>query len=272
MKKLYLVTAYYQVKSKFDNNIYIEWIKNFLSIINKNFKLFIFTNKETFNNSLINILKDYNGKDIKIIFKEFEDFYTFKFRDLWIENQKKNIYLSHIDWKLQMLYSEKISFVNQVYCNEKSDELEWLGWCDIGYFRNRVNLDTKIEDLKNWGNINKLNNSFIYYGLVNPNNFNNYKKLFVDQNMLPKTGLLKKVIPHNQVSIAGGFFLIYKTNIQWWYNEYFSRLESYLINNYLVKDDQIIILDCIIRNLDKFSLVFENTKLDNWFVFQRYLI
>jgi hypothetical protein len=44
-------------------------------------------------------------------------------------------------------------------------------------------------------------------------------------------------------------------------------------NNYLVKDDQIIIINCIANNFNDFELIQENNiKYDNWFLFQRYLL
>ena len=42
--------------------------------------------------------------------------------------------------------------------------------------------------------------------------------------------------------------------------------------NYLVKDDQMVIIDCIINNLKKFKLIEEeNPRKDRWFVFQSFL-
>jgi hypothetical protein len=49
-------------------------------------------------------------------------------------------------------------------------------------------------------------------------------------------------------------------------------LELYFKNNYLVKDDQIILVDCVLSNLNDFLLFRENNQgLDNWFMFQRIL-
>ena len=79
-------------------------------------------------------------------------------------------------------------------------------------------------------------------------------------------------IPPHQNSIAGGFFILNKDNIEWWATTYDNRLKLYFENNYLVKDDQIILVDCILSNLDKFTLFRENiSNLDNWFMFQRIL-
>jgi hypothetical protein len=79
-------------------------------------------------------------------------------------------------------------------------------------------------------------------------------------------------IPPFQNSIAGGFFIIYKKKINWWFNLFNITLERYFKNNYLVKDDQIILADCIFSNLDNFILFSESQyPFDNWFMFQRIL-
>jgi hypothetical protein len=80
-------------------------------------------------------------------------------------------------------------------------------------------------------------------------------------------------IPPNQVSIAGGFFITHKSSLKWWNDTYYTRLNEYFTNNYLVKDDQIIIIDCIINDLKRFELIEEiDPRKDRWFVFQNFLI
>ena len=80
-------------------------------------------------------------------------------------------------------------------------------------------------------------------------------------------------IPAHQNSIAGGFFILNRNNIEWWSTTYDDRLKLYFENDYLVKDDQIILVDCILSNLDRFTLFRENiNNIDNWFMFQRILI
>ena len=47
----------------------------------------------------------------------------------------------------------------------------------------------------------------------------------------------------------------------------------YFDNNYIVKDDQLILIDCILTEIDKFTLYRENHPIyDNWFMFQRILM
>ena len=73
-------------------------------------------------------------------------------------------------------------------------------------------------------------------------------------------------------SVAGGFFILYKDKIKWWTKTFDTKLQLYFKNNYLVKDDQIILMDCIFTNPENFSLFRENNpSFDNWFMFQRIL-
>jgi hypothetical protein len=171
-----------------------------------------------------------------------------------------------------MLWSEKIHFVNETMC-EKYFDTDFYGWCDIGYFRNRPN-DMSNEQLTAWPNksiIEQLNKDKIYYACVN--NDNNYiRNLLQVINNKNSLGLPQTPIQQNQMSIAGGFFISYKDKLQWWRNMYDNKLRLYFDNGYLVKDDQIIIVDCIFSNLSEFCLCKEQNHYDNWFLFQRFLL
>ena len=85
-------------------------------------------------------------------------------------------------------------------------------------------------------------------------------------------GLPVNPIPPIQQSVSGGFFILHKDKIEWWASTYDNKLELYFKHNYLVKDDQIILADCVFSNAAHFSLFRENVqKFDNWFMFQRIL-
>lgn len=244
--KTLIVTAWYSLKNKFNNDTYYKWIKNFLT--NCNHDIIIYTNIKSYKE---HINKYENYKNIKIILKEIDSFKTYKYT--WEYNHKKNYLLNNkICSELNMLWNEKINFVyeaSQVYKNK----YDYYIWSDIGYFR-----DSNFS-FDNWAFDIKLDNNKIHYGQICDNNFINY---------LAKTN----VIPHNQVSIAGGFFIAHNSKIKWWYDIYYTKLENYFNNNKLIKDDQIIIIDCIINNLEHFELHIEDNKyLDNWFMFQRKL-
>ena len=83
MNNITFVTGWYNLKSKFDIEIYQKWISFFLKDISL-FYLVIYTNKESYN-----VIKPYiNNPNIKVIFKEFEEFFCNRFD--WINNHKKN--------------------------------------------------------------------------------------------------------------------------------------------------------------------------------------
>jgi hypothetical protein len=111
-------SCFYIIKSKFEPSVYIEWMKNFLSIVN-NFNLVIYTDD---NSSKYIPEEAITNIKIKIIFKPMEQFYNYKYKEYWIKNHKKNIILNDKScWELNMLWAEKIWFVNE--CCKKSQEL-----------------------------------------------------------------------------------------------------------------------------------------------------
>tara|TARA_B110000285_G_scaffold229434_1_gene294136 strand:+ start:894 stop:1688 length:795 start_codon:yes stop_codon:yes gene_type:complete len=264
MPTITFVTCWYELKSKFNILEYKKWMKNFLYNIN-NFYLVIFTNKKSYY-LFKDLIKD--NINIKVIFKEFQEFKCSQYD--WIKNHKKNNLLNEngrfsTDLKLNMLWNEKIDFVKHVI-DEIIFDTPWYGWCDIGYFRTNNNI------VENWPNVDKikgLNKDKIYYAKVS-NNIDHLVKMVLNKNTL---GLPAQEIPPSQISFAGGFFLIHKNKCNWWHDIYYNHLTKYFNNNYLVKDDQIIILDCIINNLSHFQIIQEPDRFkDPWFVFQNFLL
>jgi hypothetical protein len=243
----------------------------FISIVN-NFYLVIYTDEIS-----VKYIHTSENPKIKIVIKPLEDLYNYKYKSYWIENHKNNLFFNetsrfNADWQLNMLWSEKIWFVNET-TNNKYFDTEFYGWCDIGYFRNRpCDLDTKY--LSRWPNrlkILSLDKTLIHYGCVNNNdNYVNY--LYTLINKTNQNGLPIEPIPPQQNTIAGGFFIIHKDKVDWWSITYNLKLKLYLMNSYLVKDDQTILLDCIFSQQKHFSLSREiSLNYDNWFMFQRLL-
>jgi hypothetical protein len=260
-------SCFYIIKSKFDPGIYIEWMNNFISIVNK-FNLVIYTDE----NSAKYIDTKGNPK-IKVVLKPINQFYNYKYESFWIENHKNNHLLNDkSDWVLNMLWSEKIWFVKETV-ERKYFETEFYGWCDIGYFRNRP-YDTHTKNLLIWPNMKKINaldkNKICYACMNNDDAYmNDLYNLINNKN---QNGLPVQEMSTIKKSIAGGFFISHKDKIKWRAETYNVKLELYFKNNYLVKDDQIILADCILSNLNDFLLFREkNPMYDNWFMFQRIL-
>lgn len=238
-------------------------MNNLISIVNE-FNLVIYTDENS--SKYIDIREN---PRIKIVLKPLDQFYNYKYKDSWIENHEKNLLLKDNScWELNMLWSEKIQFVKETI-EQKYFDSSFYGWCDIGYFRNRPQ-DIHTSQLSSWGkNISFLHPSKINYACVqNDDKYMNYLLKLV--NNKSDHGLPKQEIPAHQNSIAGGFFVLHKEKIDWWSKTYDTKLALYFKHGYLVKDDQIILVDCILSNVDEFKLFRENKPIfDNWFMFQR---
>jgi len=261
-------TCWYNFKAKFPSDTYLQWIDNMLSNVN-NYYLVVYTDAQGYT-----MLKQYETDKIKMIIKDPEQFYNYKYKTHWIKNHQNNPLLNtKVDWKVNMLWSEKVHFVNETVQRQYFNT-EFYGWCDIGYFRNRQ-IDLTKEQLKQWptpDKINQLNKDNVYYALVNQDvAFINQLYLFIQHKN--KNGLPTQQIPANQISVAGGFFVLHKDKIQWWKETFDNKLHTYFMNNYLVKDDQIIVIDCIFSDINNFALQKESHPVyDNWFLFQRALL
>lgn len=260
-------SCFYIIPSKFGPETYIEWMNNFISIVN-NFYLVIYTDMNS-----AKFINTNNNPNIKVIIKPMECFHNYEYKDYWIKNHEKNVLLNDkSSWMLNMIWSEKIHFVKQTMDNQYFTT-DFYGWCDIGYFRNRNN-DINTMHLKNWPKdqffLNSDTDKICYACIKNDEGYLNF--LYKLVNNINEKGLPVQQIPPYQNSIAGGFFITHKKNIEWWANTYDTMLRTYFENDYLVKDDQMILLNCIFTNLDRFTLFRENVDiLDNWFMFQRIL-
>ena len=105
---------------------------------------------------------------------------------------------------------------------------------------------------------------------MNPNNLAFLKEIVERKNAW---GLPYEPIPPQQISIAGGFFISHHSKIAGWRNLFDTKLQLYFHYDYLVKDDQIIIIDCILSEPQRFELIQEpaESKANEWFQFRRFL-
>jgi hypothetical protein len=276
-KIITLSTCWYILKSKFNVKTYLSWITNLLSIVD-NFNLVIYTDVSSLKHFVH--LIDFSNKKIKIIITPIEEFYTYKYKDSWIKNhEKSNLKLhSYIDWRLNMLWNEKIFFVNETIKKKYFNTL-YYGWCDIGYFRNRPN-DLHCDYLKNWPNNQKLLDGFfnekIHYACVQ-NDKSIYLNLQNDiithySNKLESQPTIQPTTQIEEICFAGGFFILKKDLIDNYIKLYDEKLVYYFTNNFIIKDDQSIVMDIIFTNPNLFSIHTEDTNFDNWFMFQRLLL
>jgi len=270
MSGITFATGFYVLSSKFEPEVYVQWMTNFLSIVQR-FYLVIYTDEQGF--SLIPSSAFKNPR-IHIVVKPLTEFHGYQWKDFWIKNHKNNDLLREkVCWEVNMLWSEKLWFVlDTKKSNYFGEETEFYGWCDIGYFRNSWNTTSTSELVNRWPRLDKLSIEKIYYANT-CNDSGIMRSLIQFVQRKNAYGLPEIQIPPNQNSIAGGFFVLSREKIQGWCDTYEKKLLLYFEHEYLVKDDQIILVDCIFTEPERFQLIFENdVRYDNWFQFQRFLL
>ena len=112
----------------------------------------------------------------------------------------------------------------------------------------------------------------IHYGCVQNdiNVFNELKNTVLDHYSNKDTYINKNYLTD---CFAGGFFILPSVIINQYVEIFDEKLNYYFSNNYFIKDDQTIIMDCIFTNPQLFSIHYESyIYYDNWFMFQRILL
>lgn len=254
-KNITLVTAYFELPhSKFNNNIYENWIKNFLLIKTP---IVVYTNKPNF----IKNHRD-NYLPITVIECNIKDFLVYKYLDQWkehlnIDHEKK---IHNIN--LYMIWNEKSNFIKKTI-DLNPYNTDYFYWTDIGAFRDTditkkyyLNYPNKTTDKIlllqiNQFTVNEINQIYNF----NNNNNTNTKNIFQYQNR-----------------IGGGIFGGHKDNCLIWHKKYYDMLDTFFKNNQFAGKDQSIMATVAILNPELVIVVNHDKKLfDEWFYLQEYL-
>jgi len=169
------VSCYFPVKNKYDinkdDNKYIEWFKNTLSI---NCPYVFFTTKE-----YIDVIKSYR-KNYPTYFIEcnIEDFYTYKYKEKMITDP---IHCPSVE--LNLLWNEKMFMIKKAYDINPFNS-EWFQWIDAGIciYRDKTPRQSEYPHMKVFVTENLPKNkiivepSFYYYNpdLVRNDNYYHY--------------------------------------------------------------------------------------------------
>ena len=292
-------TCWYNLKNRHGASLHIEWMRGFIRIV-KRFYLVIYTGQETYNFIVreVNKLDTETRSRIKVVIKPYTAFYNYKYAEYWIKNNDNpECKLYNVsDWRLNMLWCEKVHFVNETIQRRYFDrDTEYYGWCDIGYFRDTLlprytmltDAQTSYSNIirDKWPNPEKLNaldKTRVYYGCnVSPNYMSialkYYSEHFHPSNIDIETDLPRTIYDKRPHFISGGFFITGREKMKWWSRTFQTTLEKYISHNVVIQDDQHLISDCIFRNNNSdadFCIVKVNqTSPDKlWFLFRDILL
>ena len=147
-EKITLVSAYFNVKSKFSHEDYLNWINNFLQI---NTAMIFFTDKKNLKELINKRPKEYLNKTI-LITLNLNDFYSYKkYLKEFNKTYTQDIEQSFHSVPLYLLWAEKINFL-KISTTKNFFNSKCLYWVDAGCFRDSSKIKKYVN---NWPSIEK---------------------------------------------------------------------------------------------------------------------
>lgn len=232
-RKCTIVSAYYNVCSKFSHNKYMEWATNFMKLENP---IVLFTTSE-----FSKVFKSLRG-DRPIIIEElsFDELYTWKqYKDNWIHNHaidpEKNIHSP----ELYSIWAEKPFFLEKAIFKNYFNTTHFF-WCDVGAFRESCNMPL----FKNFPMTNYFQPNKIMFLAVEPLQESDKDDTFNSR-------------------IGGGLWGGDILACLKWKNAYENMLQKYFENNRFAGKDQMIMLSAYLKDRTLGFIV--KPKIDKWF-------
>lgn len=256
-----IVTCYFTIPSKFNDQIYWEWIKNFLQL---DCNLVIYTDSKNYEK-----IKHERASKMRKTFihiREIENFYVYKYLNYWDYCKSIDVETNHTP-ELYMIWAEK-SFMCLDAVINNNFKSKYYFWSDIGCIRN----SKIIHHVKNFAS--KLPNDFLDDKFL----------LSVIENFKDSDYTLEEISPifmnKNEkcccdpiVRIQGGFFGGNKNLWEKWTLLYKEEIEKFIKNKTYGGKDQYIMANIVLtKNTNFINCVKLPPKgEDEWFNYLYYL-
>ena len=250
-----LVTAYYEIKSKFNREQYMSWARTYLSLKSQ---IVLFTEEY-----MVSTIKELRGdKPIHIIILPFQELDTWAYKDKWIAHHDMDPEKAIHSPELYAVWAQKAFFVEHaISINPFSTE--FFFWCDIGAFRN-PDIDPLI--LSSFPSIKYMEPAkMLFQSLNDAKPSDKIKKA---------DGIYGEVISNewNEIRIVGGLWGGGIYACLQWKQMFQNMLERYFEANRFAGKDQQVMFSTILENSDSVKVVrFTNYSIDMWF-FLEYLL
>lgn len=254
---LTIVTAYYNIKSKFPSDNYIKWMSYFLKNVDK--PLYIYTDEQS-----KQIIRDMRHKFMDKTIIEvlpIEKFLVSKYK--WDKHHnidpEKNIHTI----PLYKIWNEKFNFVQKVI-DKNPFNSKWFMWSDIGCFRCGTTFEYLQEKyIPKWPSMNKINNlpHKLTLIIIDKNFSNNPEYKLMDN------GLTSNHITDKK-TISGSQFIAPKDIFTKFHKRYYQLLDQYMkIDRFAGKDQSIMANMFMLYEGDIFSI-----ESKQFFHLQKYLL
>lgn len=242
-----IVTCYYKIKSKHSEDEYDEWIRIFLSNLNNNSKLIIFTSRN---------LKCYfeeiirNRKNIILIFKELNEFDLYnKYKNIWEKQYEKDPQKEIRTIDCYVIWNSKLWLIKEAIKLNPFNSDKFI-WNDIGSFRDITQTKYLI-------------------------NYPVYEKIRVDKVDIVKIDdFEEKDFYFHNVHFAGSIFGGGKNILLELHDLFYKMFDIYLENDKFIGCDQQILASVYVKNKNIFNLIDWKTDkpegFDRWFYMYYY--
>lgn len=251
-----IVTAYYEIKSKFNRVQYMSWAATFL-LLESPIVLFA----EEYMVPIITQLRQ--NRPIHIITMPFEELDTWKlYKDKWIEHYdmdpEKNLHSPELYavWAQKAFFIERATIVNPF-------STQFFFWCDIGAFRNPC-IDPLI--ITSFPSTKYMESNRIIFQSVGD--------VIPSDKIKKSDGIYGEIISNewNEIRLVGG---LWGGGIQaclTWKKLYQTMLEKYFTANRFAGKDQQVMFSTILEHPSSGKVVrCTNYYIDMWF-FLEYLL
>lgn len=244
--ELTIVTAYYNIKSKFPNDTYIGWMRKMLHSIQA--PIVIYTDKNSRDILEKECLCSTRQYRTQIIEVEINDMRAYQFKDQFNQTYQIDLYKDKHSTELYMIWAEKSEMIRKV-AEDNPFKSDVFLWCDIGYFRDVKDIST----LSLWPSTKNLEVDRVNMLLLEP-----FKE--GDQNEIAQT----------EVRLGGGCIILGREIARWFADTYFETLARRFERNAYSGNDQFVLAEIAISAPDKFNLI-RTPKPDDWFYFVEHL-
>lgn len=252
MQKATIVTAYFNLtKSKASHDQYMDWMTNMLCIQNR---MIIFCDENSI--ELIQSKRPSTCETI-IIATKFEDFFCWKYIDIFKDQWNTDHENSYHTIELYLIWNEKSHFLKRAIETDtaKGNLYNKYIWCDIGCFR-RPN-----TEFIYWPDASKIpdNNTMLLLEvdpiyIINPHELPDFRK----------------------INYIGGTIFGGNCNaIQKWHKAYYEMIDTFILDGRFIGKDQSMMSAIALKYPELCTLVTHPHGYmyyyDRWFYLQHYL-
>jgi hypothetical protein len=246
-----IVTAYFKIPSKTNDETYKTWMKNMLIINNP---MTIFT--DIYSYDYIYELRKDKINITNIIVIDIKDFYCYKYYDTFVEQHKLDheLNVGH-SVELYMVWCEKSHFLKRTILNNIFNT-EYFLWVDIGCFREQNTL------FINWPDINKMK--------IIPVNKVLLCEVYDFSEEELKCNSLEQLPDFRFINRLGGTIFGGKAEpLLLWHDKYYEMVEYFInVNKLIIKDQSI--MNCVFL-MNRELCFLQNPHSYHWFYLQDFL-